>query len=386
MFKKIQKYLNRRKVIAAVGSFDERGLLIAIEEVKRDLLEILIKAEVSVNCKDDRGSTALIKAIKANDLPMVKMLIEAGADIDTKDKEGKTPIMKAIEGGNKHIFSYLMLQYPDLELTDKLGDTALLKAAKEGSTTISRKLIDAEVDVDATNHKGVTALMIAVDHLRTGIIKSLLHAGADPNIRDHQGRSVFDRHHSSPRITQMLKEAAVRYKLKDGNFISESSPLNQRESILGQVQNVSSFLLSLTADALNVVEQNEKLKELETKGAILLTQLNPDNFITAEDREKVIDWMQEQLNWGLNLLVHLKDINANLDKLATHRAETSDTNIHKLQHQVHVLLKTFSDFLAEKEVKTSPVKEDPPQPETVNPEEIEIPYSSSSETESPDHE
>ena len=70
--------------------------------MRRDLIAILIQAGINLNCKDERGVPALIKAVKANDLPMVKMLIDAKADIDVKDREGKTAIMKAIEEGNKH--------------------------------------------------------------------------------------------------------------------------------------------------------------------------------------------------------------------------------------------------------------------------------------------
>jgi ankyrin repeat protein len=391
MFKKLQKYLNKSKVISSVGSFDERGLLIAIEEVRRDILDILIQANISVNCKDERGVPALTKAIKANDLPMIKQLIEAGADIDTKDREGKTPIMKAIEGGNKHVFSYLLKQYPDLELTDKMGDTALIKAALEGSTSICQKLIDADVDLDAANRKGITALMVAVDHLRTGIIKALLNAGADPNIKDNKGRSVLDRHHASPRITKMLKEAALRHKFQGADLTDYRSNSNNdsRESLIGQLQGFSTLMLTLTADMLNLVENNEKLKELELKGNYVLSQMNPDSLIsmTAKDREKMIEWVQEQLSWGLNLMVHLKEINANLHSLKVEDPymDYGETNINTLQKRLSLLLHSFAEFLAQKTEENSP-GEEIPMLKSRDFQENEIPSPSNPENESADHE
>ena len=367
MFKKIRKYLEKRKVITAVGSFDEVGLLIAIEEMRRDLLPVLIEREISVDCIDDRGVPALIKAVKSNDLPMVKILIDAQANIDIQNKEGKTAIMQVIEEGNKHIFTFLMDQDPDLEITDKLGDTALIKAAREGNTSISRKLIEAGVDIDASNKKGITALMIAVDHLRTGIIKSLLHAGADPNIKDYQSHSVMDRHHSSPRITQMLKEASVRHKLNDGNYVApQKTESNNSSGLFSQVQGLSSFLLGMTADALNLIEKNKQLSEFEEKGRLMLSQMNPESIINAgPDREEAIAWLQEQVNWGLNLLVDLKNINSQLKILTENGTAPSSKGIKKLQEQASLLVSSFSQFLAEQnEIQTQPEKEVQPEDES----------------------
>jgi ankyrin repeat protein len=58
-------------------------------EVQKDNLKELVKS-VDINAQNDRGQSALIKAVKMGNYELAAYLIELGADKEIKDKEGKT--------------------------------------------------------------------------------------------------------------------------------------------------------------------------------------------------------------------------------------------------------------------------------------------------------
>lgn len=274
MFQRLRTFLEKRKVIRAVDSFDEEGLITAAEKGDLRSLGILIEAGFSVNSLNDRGVPAISRAIEKNHLPVIRMLIDAGANVNLKDSNGITPLMVAIEEGNRHIFAYLMEQSPELELTDQLHETALIKAAHAGNTTLARKLIEAGAEIDVTNLQGQTPLMIAAENQRTGIVKALLEAGANPNIRDNQDNSVFDRNHLSPRITKMLKQASNHHKRAEKgespNDIYSVIPM----SLFNQFPAISSLMLGFADVLYTQLNAKDLMDQWEDKGKGLIEKVD----------------------------------------------------------------------------------------------------------------
>ena len=133
MFKRLRNYLDKRKVILAVGSFDERGLITAVEENDFYSIQVLLANGVDPNAKTERGVPVIIRAISMGNLRVLEALLAAGAETDLADREGQTPLMRAIEHGNKHVFLFFLNHETDLEARDQKGDTALMKAALAGS-------------------------------------------------------------------------------------------------------------------------------------------------------------------------------------------------------------------------------------------------------------
>jgi hypothetical protein len=60
------------------------------ENDNRDILELLIGLEASINASDKNGKTPLMLAVLKHDLESIQILVEGGADIKLKDKRGKT--------------------------------------------------------------------------------------------------------------------------------------------------------------------------------------------------------------------------------------------------------------------------------------------------------
>lgn len=63
-------------------------------------MEILLKAGVNINMKDDWGSTALYAAAFHGKEEVVRILLKNGADVDVKVVDGKTPLYIAASNGN----------------------------------------------------------------------------------------------------------------------------------------------------------------------------------------------------------------------------------------------------------------------------------------------
>lgn len=72
-------------------------LMMAIDCRYDGITEYLIEQGADVNIKNKEGETALMVAVKWEDLETAKLLIDKGANVNAKDKEGKTALDIAIE-------------------------------------------------------------------------------------------------------------------------------------------------------------------------------------------------------------------------------------------------------------------------------------------------
>ena len=95
-----------------------------------DIIKFLLKSGADLELKDDNGSTALIYAVKANNIPAVDTLIDAGADINTQDNNGLTLLMTAIlwsfnDDEVVSLIDFLLRKGADPSIRGKKGETAL---------------------------------------------------------------------------------------------------------------------------------------------------------------------------------------------------------------------------------------------------------------------
>ncbi len=98
----------------------------------------------------DRYRTALMLAVRNQDVTLIKLFLAAGADPNMPDKKEN-------------------------------GDTALILAAEKGNIEILKLLIDAGSELNHQGKKGQTALLAAVANKHIDAVNFLLKAGADPN-------------------------------------------------------------------------------------------------------------------------------------------------------------------------------------------------------------
>jgi ankyrin repeat protein len=120
------------------------------------------------------GTTPLIRAAKAGDVPAVQLLLEHGALTDLPQAAGITPLMAAA-GLNSY----------DIDTRGRFKTQA---EALEAATL----LLDAGADVNAKDNRGQTALHGAASKGYTDLVQLLAARGADLRAADSNGATALD--------------------------------------------------------------------------------------------------------------------------------------------------------------------------------------------------
>ena len=92
----------------------------------------------------------------------VERLVAAGSNINYQDEKGETALMKAVSSENKEIVSFLIQRNADVTKEDEKGETALMKAIQIENLELVKTLIDSEANVFRKNHEGTDAFNLAM--------------------------------------------------------------------------------------------------------------------------------------------------------------------------------------------------------------------------------
>ena len=133
------------------------------------------------------GTTALLRAAKAGDLPVVKALLAHGANVNLANSQGVTPLMAAVGDGHIHDPTRGHNRTED----DALECYALLKAA--GVDVNARTILGyADADLKIRTASDRTALHAAASRGWNRVVKQLLADGAKLDVLDSDGLSAID--------------------------------------------------------------------------------------------------------------------------------------------------------------------------------------------------
>lgn len=162
--------------------YTDNALGLSVSAGQMQLVEVLLKNGANPNIHIDGNgvvnSTALLKAIAAQNLPIVKALIAGGANVNLPSHFYYKP--------NEQMTSPLMM--------------AIAAPYTKDSMAIFDLLLQSGANVNFVNSKGETALMIASNgnysiYHKQGVYymaEKLLLKGADKSIRNKEGRSAQD--------------------------------------------------------------------------------------------------------------------------------------------------------------------------------------------------
>ena len=190
----------------------ELALLEAVTAGHNEAVEFLLQLEtaketVTIDHTNEEGKTALMLASEKGHEDIVHSLISAGTNVNLRDNNGWTALMRAIRHNQISIIS-MLLNKAWLKLPN--GPTEILmKACKSGDTQRVKLLLKDKVGPNATNKEGKTALMLACERGHEDIVHSLLSAGANANLQDNNGWTALMRasEHNHISIINMLLQA-----------------------------------------------------------------------------------------------------------------------------------------------------------------------------------
>jgi ankyrin repeat protein len=120
------------------------------------------------------GTTPLLRAAKAADLPAMRLLLAKGADPKLATRAGITPLMAAAGLGSK-----------------EEDATGRFKTEADAIEAI-QLCLDAGVDINAANSQGQTALHAAALKGYDKVVEFLAARGANVNVKDKQGKTPLD--------------------------------------------------------------------------------------------------------------------------------------------------------------------------------------------------
>lgn len=177
-----------------LGGHDEKGttaLLAALRGGHLEIVDFLLGKE-EVLASIDRATrperdTAVGHALRERDFPMADRLRGLGASLDVEVTAGRPFLIEAVESGDRELLSYLLENGADPNFRGAQPHTAAALAAAGRDLKLLRRLARAGADLDVPGVGGNPLLVEATRASDHGLVETLLGAGADVNIRSGLG-------------------------------------------------------------------------------------------------------------------------------------------------------------------------------------------------------
>lgn len=151
----------------------------------------LIKAGVTPNTLDPRGTPMLILAVRDKSFKVTDLLLANPAtDVNLTNKSGENALMLAAFDGELALVKNLVLQKK--AAVNKLGWAPIHYAATNGHLEITQFLMANGAQINALSPSETTPLMMSIGSGNDQLIKYLLDNGADLRMRNHEGYTAID--------------------------------------------------------------------------------------------------------------------------------------------------------------------------------------------------
>ena len=168
-------------------------LIAAASRGDLEMVRALVQGGALVNQKDEKGFTALLRALQRNNDEVADFLVaQPGVDLNAQGSTGVTALMSYIAKRREDVVTTLLSRGADANLQDADGDTALHLASRAGSVNVIRMLLDKGADLNARNKMGGTPLMWAGVFGHKAAAQLLLERGADASLEDNKGNTAAD--------------------------------------------------------------------------------------------------------------------------------------------------------------------------------------------------
>lgn len=158
---------------ASADAAADKALMDAIMASDADAALAAIDAGANPASADDKGASALFRAVHKKLKPVAEALLEKGADpnVQWDDYMGATPLMLAVQVQDLGIAGTLLEYDADLNVADKNGDPAINWAAYYGYDDFVELFLVHDADTTLTGHGN--ALEIAMRRGHQALVKML---------------------------------------------------------------------------------------------------------------------------------------------------------------------------------------------------------------------
>lgn len=185
-------------------------LIAAASRGDLEMVTALVQGGALVNQKDEKGFTALLRAIQRNNDAVADLLVaQPGVDLNAQGSTGVTALMSYIAKRREDVVTNLLSRGADVNLKDADGDTALHLASRAGTVNVIRMLMDKGADLNARNKMGGTPLMWAGVFGHREAAQILLERGADASLKDNKGNTaaVWAKENKRDEVAELLGAA-----------------------------------------------------------------------------------------------------------------------------------------------------------------------------------
>lgn len=210
----LKRYVDNRAKMHALA----RQLMDAINADRLGRVRFITDFVPRVVNEDDRGSLALVNAIRHGNIQTVRLLLQVpGISVNKREPatDGKTALIAAV-AKNRIDLVDLLLKVPGINANGRqligdreqvsrfqdvrpniFGETALIRAVRESTIEMVNRLLQEPAvvaNINAIDNFGRTALINALEYYEdfTMAIRLLQVPGIDVNLRDEDGRSALD--------------------------------------------------------------------------------------------------------------------------------------------------------------------------------------------------
>jgi ankyrin repeat protein len=150
-----------------VDRFGDNVLLDSAGNSNLELVQLFVEAGITVNHQNNKGETALMRAIKQGAPDIVEYLLENNADPNLADASGTTSVMYAVDATGNGCWRIMQRYQFDTTRCDDSGNSALALAVIRDNLKMLKKLFantpDEKLRAHKNLHTGATLLMTACE-------------------------------------------------------------------------------------------------------------------------------------------------------------------------------------------------------------------------------
>ncbi len=229
---------------AEVSSRDREGndaLLHSSVRCNIHKADILIRNGADIKTENDKGESAIIKAIKyeytkpEEKIAFIKFLLDNGADIQHRDKKKNTAYIISKELGHDDI-SYFLINKGAIAEEFKINPDCIVQALMNKEYARAKKMINKDIDLNFL-FSDFSPLMCSIDDIE--IMKLLIENGADVNLKNKMNMTALTIAVISNKIE------AVKILLENGAETDIPSILNDKTPMMFAKENRNKEIIDL---------------------------------------------------------------------------------------------------------------------------------------------